>query len=120
MVLMSRNQVLHDPRQVMSVRVVVHHGDAINNSDNHWSIYLMLWCGGCVRLNIVNTALGAELQWSDHDYLVARSAIDYWEFAVAEPFVVSDVADAVYEFERNRYLFARTGSGLVGWMGSGG
>lgn len=108
MVNLNINQVLTDPRSVSHIRVVVHAGPATDESDNHWSLYLLLRAGGSVRVNMVTNygEIDGRLEWSYLEYLLTNSAIRYWDFPVRMAIQVQHVADTIYRNSRHQYQFS--------------
>lgn len=115
---LTAEQVRQDSRGVSDIRVVVHTGGAKDESDNHWSIYLLLRSGGSVRANMV-TGYGeteGRLEWSDLAYPLTNSAIKHWDFQVAMDTEVQHVARTIYQYNRHRYQFSGGGSGCRFWV----
>ncbi|RJE16780.1 hypothetical protein PHISCL_10883, partial [Aspergillus sclerotialis] len=65
---------------------------------------------------MVNTPQGANIDWSTHDYDIANSALEYWDFPTLTFIQVRNVADDIYRFERDRYMFSDDGSGCRYWV----
>lgn len=118
MVNLNASQVLADTRRVSCIRVVVHAGAAIDGSDNHWSIYLLLQPGGSVRVNMVTDygEIEGRLEWSDLAYLLTTSAIQHWDIPATMAIEVRHVADTIYRNSRHRYQFSGGGSGCRFWV----
>ncbi|KAJ5712965.1 uncharacterized protein N7483_010146 [Penicillium malachiteum] len=118
MVNLTPSQALADIRRVNYIRVVVHAGAAIDGSDNHWSIYLLLQSGGSVRVNMVTDYgdINGRLEWTDLAYLLTTSAIQHWDFPVTMAIEVRHVADTIYRNRRHQYQFSGGGSGCRFWV----
>uniref|UniRef100_A0A093VZM0 Ribonuclease 3 n=1 Tax=Talaromyces marneffei PM1 TaxID=1077442 RepID=A0A093VZM0_TALMA len=83
---LTPNQAQQDTRRIEAIRVVVHIGQALDQSDNHWSIYLLIRGGGSVRANMA-TEYGAtegHLDWFDLEYGLTNSAIHHWDIPVTQ------------------------------------
>ncbi|KAN0083906.1 hypothetical protein V8E54_002994 [Elaphomyces granulatus] len=116
---LTANQAQQDTRRVEKIRVVVHTGYALDQSDNHWSIYLLLQDGGSVRANMVTKEYGhpgGYLVWSDLEYDLTNSAIQHWDFPVTQAITVQNVATTIYRNNRHLYHFSGGGSGCRYWV----
>lgn len=114
-------EVSLDQRLVSIVRVVVHTlgpaGPTI--SDNHWSIYLLLGNDqGSVRINMRAEPgyLNGILEWTRQQYLLTQSAINHWDYPVAQGVQVCHIAHLVYSLGRQRYDISGRGSGCRYWV----
>lgn len=118
MVALSPNDVINDVRRVSHIRVVVHVGGAIDGSDNHWSIYLLVGSGESVRANMVTKHgyVDGRLEWSSLPYSLTNSAIAEWSYPVTMAIEVRHVAATIYQFRRHRYQFSGGGSGCRFWV----
>jgi len=116
---LTASEAQQDIRFVEKIRVVVHTGYALDQSDNHWSIYLLLQDGGSVRANMVSSEYGVtvgRLDWSYLQYALSTSAIQHWDFQVTPVIQVLTIATTIYENNRHQYRFSGGGSGCRYWV----
>jgi hypothetical protein len=112
-------QVQEDTRRIERIRVVVHTGNALDHSDNHWSIYLLLHGGGSVRVNMMTPEYGVaegRLEWLNLQYPLPNSALQWWDFPVTQAIQVLHVARTIYRNNRQQYLFSGGDSGCRHWV----
>lgn len=115
---LTPNQAQQDTRRIAAIRVVVHIGQALDQSDNHWSIYLLIQGGGSVRANMA-TEYGAtegHLDWFNLEYGLTNSAIHHWDIPVTQAIQVLYIARTIYTKGRHRYHFSGGGSGCRYWV----
>lgn len=115
---LTATQAREDTRVVEKIRVVVHTGHALDQSDNHWSIYLLLQDEGSVRVNMATEyeEIEGRLEWSNLQYLLTNSALHYWDYPAVQPIQVLHVARSIYDRNRHRYCFSGGGSGCRFWV----
>lgn len=115
---LTATQAREDTRLVEKIRVVVHTGHALDQSDNHWSLYLLLRDGGSVRVNMATEYEETEgrLEWSNLQYLLTNSALHHWDYPAVQPIQVLHVARSIYDRNRHRYCFSGGGSGCRFWV----
>jgi hypothetical protein len=104
---------------VTHIRVVAHlsqdFGDG--NSENHWSIYLLLANGQSIRMNMTadyGDPIG-RLEWTSYSYQLTTSALRYWDYPLGTGLTVKNIYDLVYHYRRDRYQFSGGGSGCRYW-----
>jgi hypothetical protein len=106
-------------RIVTYARVVVHFSqDAGGISENHWTVYLLLQDETSIRMNMTATEYGnprGTLEWASYSYQLTNSAIDNWDYAMAEGVTLQMVSDLVYNWGRDQHQFSGGGSGCRYW-----
>lgn len=110
---------LQDARQTQQLRVVAQTmGHVGQNSENHWSIFLLTSNNQSVRSNMATPKYGdptGELQWEQQPYALTNSAISHWDFPIAANTRICDVASLLYGLNRHSYEMSGGGSGCRWW-----
>ncbi|PLB51222.1 hypothetical protein P170DRAFT_493481 [Aspergillus steynii IBT 23096] len=104
-----------DSTRITHARVVAHTVDKSKPKarENHWSIYLLHQDGkSSTRINIraENGKQTGLLEWTQHDYTKATSAVIYLEYEALEGVTVSSVAHVIYRLGRDTHMMAEGGS----------
>jgi hypothetical protein len=105
----------HLDRRVSRARVVVHES---GEYENHWTVFLILNSRTSVRINMTAERgyITGELRITDHDYISSSSAIQFWEYEVADNIRVSHFISLIIENDRQFYNMSGGGSGCRWWM----
>lgn len=106
---------------VTHVRVVAHLSQDFGEgqSENHWSIYLLLEGGGAsIRMNMAAAEYGdpaGTLAWTQFQYQLTNSALQHFDYPLAAETRVRDIYGLLYHLGRDRYEFSGGGSGCRYW-----
>lgn len=113
---------MDDHRIVTHIRVVVHTlgpmGSQSQQSDNHWSIYLLVGNNQSVRINMAAKPgyITGNLEINKYNYVLTNSAVKHWDYETVDGVIVSHIVNLLYSYHRHLYNMSGGGSGCRYWV----
>src|SRR5262245_22721476 len=107
---------MDDHRIVTHIRVVVHTlgpmGPQSQQSDNHWSIYLLVGNNQSVRINMAAERgyITGNLEINKYNYTLTSSAVKHWDYETVSGLAVSHIVKLIYDYRRHLYNMSGGGS----------
>lgn len=98
-----REVVFRDYRAVSYVRLAIL---SRTDQENHYCIFLVHdGDQTSTRCHVMDQQgrRQAILQWTNHDYTLANSAVTWWDIPVKHQFTVSDIGHMIYDYRRHKY-----------------